>query len=275
MMRPAFYLWLIMAAFTVLSACQKEPEPQPEAPLEIPDPNFLQALIDLGVDTDGDSLISFSEAEVIRELQLWDKNISDLTGIGAFIHLETLVCVSNQLTALDISGCSQLKALYCSENQLSSLDVSNNTKLEILWCADNLLTGLDVSANTALMEMGCMENGLTIVDLSENTLLEILHSESNMLTALDLTQNLSLKEIYLSGNQLTSLDVSQNTALNLLDCSENQLTGLDVSANTKLYDLYLKKMPSLYEVCVWKLPIPFYAYTFGSPNVLFTTECNP
>ena len=82
MMRPAFNLWLIMAAFTVLDACEKEPEPLPEVPVEIPDPNFLQALIDLGVDTDGDSLISTSEAEAFRELQLWEKNISDPCHIG-------------------------------------------------------------------------------------------------------------------------------------------------------------------------------------------------
>ena len=98
--------------------------------------------------------------------------------------------------------------------------------------------------------------------------------EDNQLTAMDLTHNPTLAELYLSGNLLSSLDVSANTVLTVLDCSDNQLTSLDVSANTNLYDLYLKKMPTLYKVCVWKFPVPFYAYTFGSPNVTFTTECS-
>ena len=41
MMRPGLNLWLCLAAFPLLNACEKEPEPQPEAPVEIPDPNFL------------------------------------------------------------------------------------------------------------------------------------------------------------------------------------------------------------------------------------------
>lgn len=236
-----------------MSSCEKEPELHPDAPVEISDDNFLKALIERGVDKNGDTIISCAEAEAITQLELNHSDISDMAGIEAFVNLETLYCFSNHLTALDLSENKALEFLECGLNQLTSLDISECSALESLYCYDNQLTTLDISKNVAL---------------------EILLCDNNQLTALDLTQNIYLEEIHLSGNQLTSLDVSSNTALYILDCSANPLTRLDVSYNTSLYDLYLKKMPSLYEVCVWVIPYPFYAYTFGSPNLYFTTECS-
>jgi hypothetical protein len=43
-----------------------------------------------------------------------------------------LTCHKNQLTSLDVSGCTVLWELTCWENQLTSLDVSKNTALGIL-----------------------------------------------------------------------------------------------------------------------------------------------
>ena len=52
-----------------------------------------------------------TEAEVIISLDVSEKSISDMTGIEAFINLDTL---------------------DCDDNQLTSLDVSNNTSLELI-----------------------------------------------------------------------------------------------------------------------------------------------
>jgi Leucine-rich repeat (LRR) protein len=73
--------------------------------VEIPDTAFLHALIDEGVDTNGDSLISYAEAEAITTLNVTHRNISNLTGIEAFVNLDTLDCSFNQLTSLDQPGC--------------------------------------------------------------------------------------------------------------------------------------------------------------------------
>jgi hypothetical protein len=43
--------------------------------VEISDTVFLYALVDVGVDTDGDSLISYSEAEEINSLHFINKGI--------------------------------------------------------------------------------------------------------------------------------------------------------------------------------------------------------
>jgi len=88
-------------------------------------------------------------------------------------------------------------------------------------------------------------------------------------------------------NQLTSLDVSDLLDLRYLVCGGNQLTSLDISNNTSLGlglgNMYLYcyleigDMPSLEEVCVWRLPFPPEGLLLckdGSPNVYFTTECS-
>jgi len=119
--------------------------------VNIADDSFLAALIEKGVDTDGDGKISPEEAEVIISLDVSEKSISDLTGIEAFINLDTLDCSFNQLTSLDVSKIIYLKYLKCNNNKLYTLDVSNNTNLTDLNCSNNYwLTSLDISNNSKL-----------------------------------------------------------------------------------------------------------------------------
>ena len=104
-----------------------------ESPYEgfvyIPDTAFLHALIEEGVDTNGDDEISYTEAEAITYLDVSSEHISDMTGIEAFVNLEYLGCESNQLTSLDVSNNLDLESLSCSNNLLTSLDVSNLVNL--------------------------------------------------------------------------------------------------------------------------------------------------
>ena len=112
--------------------------------VNIPDANFKNALISAGVDTSEDGEISYAEAEAITSLFLQWANISDMTGIEAFINLNSLNCASNQLTSLDVSGCTALFSLDCVGNQLTSLDVSECIALYGMECGFNQLTSLDV-----------------------------------------------------------------------------------------------------------------------------------
>ena len=77
----------------------------------IPDPNFEQALIDLGIDSDGtvNGQVLTSDVDTITILIIRNKNISDLTGIEDFIALESLDITGNQLTSFLISENLELK----------------------------------------------------------------------------------------------------------------------------------------------------------------------
>ena len=56
--------------------------------------------------------------------------------------MRELRCFDNQLTSLDLSGCTVLSSLYCFNNPITTLDVSMCHDLERLQCCD-YFTGID------------------------------------------------------------------------------------------------------------------------------------
>ena len=252
-MKPTIKVLPFILAMILLSQCEKD---EPGDQVKIRDQNFLSALIQRGVDTNGDSIISYTEAETITFLNVGGKGIFDMTGIEAFINLDTLLCFNNHL---------------------STLDVSHNKGLTLLGCWNNLITTLDVSKNPELTELGCNYNQLTSLDLTNSPSLIELGCNSNKLATLDVSNNNRLKYLNILHNQLKTLDVSNNDSLIVLQCSDNQLASLDISNNTLLKGLMIENMPMLYTVCVWTTPFPpagVLVYTSGSPNVDFTIDCS-
>lgn len=202
----------------------------------IPDPNFEQALIDLGIDSDGmvNGQMLTTDAIGVTYLDISNKSINDLTGIEAFSSLATLFCYENQITNLDVSHNSNLTQLICYNNLLTSLEITNNGDLELLRCSNNQLTNIDVSNNPQLISLWINDNSLTNINVSTNTLLEVLYCRDNNLTSIDLTNNPLLRAFTCSNNLVTALDVTLNTALESLYCENNQITQLDLSTLVNL-----------------------------------------
>lgn len=205
----------------------------------IPDSNFEQKLIDLGIDSGAvDGRVLTSKINTVNFLNVNNSNISDLTGIQDFVSLTDLHCSQNALTTLNVSKNTALTTLACNNNRLIALDVSNNVALIDLVCYTNQLTTLDVKVNTALVKLDSGSNKYTSLDVNTNTALTFLGCNTSQLTTLDVSRNTALTLLDCRENKLTSLNVSANTALGFLDCSTNQLSTLNVSTNTALYGLY-------------------------------------
>ena len=135
----------------------------------IPDPNFEQALIDLGYDTAPiNGSVPTANISSVTNLEVSYRNIADLTGLEDFTDLTILSCDNIQLTSIDLSNNTALEYLFCANNQLTSIDVSNNTTLEVLICENNQLTSLDVTNNNALTNFNFSYNQLTSIDVSNN-----------------------------------------------------------------------------------------------------------
>ena len=309
-----YVLLLPIALMVLFTRCEKEPEPEPEPePLTVKmvtDPNFLNALIEMGVDADQNNFISPTEAESVTELNVSSRGIEDLSGIGLFVNLLHLNCRDNLLASLDVSKNTSLATLYCNNNQLktlliseanslvnlkcynnqiSSLNVSTHTQLIDLRCYINNITTLDVSKNAALEHLDCNRNQLINLDVSKNNSLVLLNCYWNQLSALNVSNNPVLITLKCNLNQFNSLDIPQNTVLEWLNCSSNPVTSLDLSNNSSIghelgiltgyhsCDLSIGDMPSLKNVCVWELPFPpdgFRLCVEGSPNVYYTSECS-
>ena len=220
----------------------------------IPDFAFFDALFGQVWDLNGDGAFSYAEVEGVNSLDVSSKNIQDLTGIEAFVNLDTLRCHHNELTWLETSFNTNLVYLDLYANEITYLDLYNNPALKKLICRSNALQELDVSNNAEL----------TYLDFSANSI-----------SSLDLSRNINLTGIACSDNDLISLDVSQNPELKSLLCSGNKFDSLDLSANSKLVNLDLSYMPTLTKVCVWEsFPEGVTVDTTSSPNVDFVV-CSP
>ena len=175
------------------------------------------------------------------ELRLNNNNLTGKIEQTFSDDLVLLSCSRNQLTSLDVSGCTSLVDLLCKDNQLTSLNVSGCTSLKTLSCGGNQLTSLNASGCTLLEYLNCLYNQLTSLDVSGCTSLVELYCSNNQLPSLDVAGCTSLVYLECYNNQLLSLDVSGCTSLNYLSCGGNQLPSLDISACTSLQTLYCGK----------------------------------
>lgn len=104
----------------------------------IPDAGFEQVLINLGIDSDGtiNGQILTADALQVTHLDITSSSpnsfIQDVTGIEAFVNIDTLKINFTEISSLNLSTLSQLKYLDVNDNMLTSLDVSNNILLEYL-----------------------------------------------------------------------------------------------------------------------------------------------
>jgi len=110
----------------------------------VPDDNFENALINLGLDNILDNYVATVSIDTVTILDVSSENIADLTGIEDFTALLELNCSENQLSELDVSHNTYLSTLDCSHNYLTSLNLSQNTALTLLRCYNNQLSTLDV-----------------------------------------------------------------------------------------------------------------------------------
>ncbi len=130
----------------------------------IPDANFEQALIDLGIDSDGtiNGQVLNDDIETVTFLDVSNKNISDLTGIDSFIALTSLDCSDNNLTELNVYELDMLTTLTCRDNNLTKLIF--NESLTQLVARNNSLKILDFRLNTGMTYIECQNNDLYSVD---------------------------------------------------------------------------------------------------------------
>ena len=222
----------------------------------ITDPNFEQALIDLGLDDVLDGQLLNTNVENITSLDVSDNNIADLSGIEAFLSIEFL---------------------NCSYNSISSLDLSQNGALADVSVNHNLLTSLDVSNNLLIEGLGCQNNQLTILNLTNNFNLNFLNCENNQLTELILGDNDLITYLACCNNQFTVMDCSQLGALNTICVRENNLICLNLNNGTNLEIINAHTNPNLTCIEVFDAAYAESVWTntgFIDSQVTFSEDCD-
>tara|TARA_B110000305_G_C19139292_1_gene492680 strand:+ start:58 stop:726 length:669 start_codon:yes stop_codon:yes gene_type:complete len=168
-------LYTLLAISLIFSACKEEVV----APTNntgnnsmqtyVPDDNFEQRLINLGLDNILDNYVTTSSIDTVLYLNLNNynnisNNISDLTGIEDFESLDAFECRSNNLISIDLSYNSNLIYLHCAGNEMINLNLGS-TDIEIIYCWDNNIVNLDLSNNGNLKEIYANQNNLVSLNL--------------------------------------------------------------------------------------------------------------
>lgn len=177
-----------------------------------PDAQFRQWLLNpANVNGYGaDGVFTPEELAQITAINVSGTGISSLEGISVFHALESLSCMNNRLTALDVQSNRNLRYLQCAFNRIKSLDVSGLDQLISLICESNGMESLDTTGCTALEILYCRNNNLPAVEFTTNTALKFIESFDNRLTTIDLSTLTALEFVHLDHNRLTSLDLSHN-----------------------------------------------------------------
>lgn len=196
----------------------------------IPDVNFLNALIEKGVDKNNDQMIQVSEALLVDSLNIGYREIESLEGINSFINLKSLYCFDNFITVLDLSGLINLKELLCQNNFIESMDISDLVNLENLDMSNCGVGILDVSNLTKLTRLFCNDNlFINIINLKNLSNLEYLILSNCKLTSFNSIGLNKLIYLDLSDNLLTSLNLDNLSSIDELSLSYNNLDSLDFS----------------------------------------------
>lgn len=236
----------------------------------IPDANFKLALINSGVDTNGNGEIEEAEALLIEILNVFDRDIEDLEGIKAFANLKSLNCKGNLLTELDLDGLIFLEELYCFRNNCKRLDLRSlsnlkevnctNNNMEELLCSglqnlksitasNNLIVSIEVNDLPTLTTINLGDNKLLNLDLRGAPNLENVFCYTNEISTVNLEGLKQLLFINCFGNMLTELDLSGSPKMDYIDCHDNQLSYLNVKNGSSEINVNFNENPNIKYVC--------------------------
>ncbi len=229
---------------------------------QVPDPNFEQALIDSGIDSEGilDGQFLTVDAENVAYLGVQNKNISDLTGIEAFVNLQwldafdntisqidfslitspvfyTLNLGGNQLTNVDLTPLINIVNLALHKNNLQSVDASNLLHLFGLGVSDQTINELTITNCPNLQVLDFVNTTIQNIDLTSAPVLINIYCFNSQIQSLDFTNNPILEEVWASNTPLSSINLPNNPNLENLFISNCQLTELDVTQCQGLLDL--------------------------------------
>ena len=235
----------------------------------------LRNYVLLYIDADRDGSLSAAEIAAVKTLDVSNKKIESVKGIGIFTALEELNIGWNNIASADLTANTALKKLICDRSNMESLDISACAQLESIDAVNNRFKTLDLSENKKLtyIHINSGYNGVELktltlpetgavttlnisnfdiaagIDLSGYTKLSVAELNNCGLTGFDAADFPELTKLWLSNNDISEIDLSGCPKLTNLVLDGNPIEELDVSALPELKGLSAAQC-SLYDVDV-------------------------
>lgn len=239
--------WGIYALFLLfLGANLAAQSPAPHIRIEVkPREEFMFGLI--GSDPSKKAVVETDEGKEIT-IQLSDsqeiptivKCSSERGFVRIFGSYHTLGCPENgaKITALDCSNYPSLRALYCHKNNISSLNLKGCTELQLLSFANNPIKQIDLGDCRSLVEMACFQCELSELNLTPLISLRRINCAVNKIASLDFSPLPQIEQIWVGENMLKELKLPQEMPhLSVLSCYTNQLKTITIGQAPLLEEL--------------------------------------
>ena len=200
---------LLFTLITVLMATMAAQADVTINSTNFPDANFRSYLLSLYPS----GTITTSQINSLTNLDVSDKNISSLQGIGYLTGVKYLDCSGNNLTTLNLTSNTNLINVYCRSNKLTSMNVSNLPSLSWLLADHNTNLSTITGLNTC--------SALTLINLESCGFTELNISGLPNLHALTVANNVRLDALTCTGYgnaDLTSLSVAGCFNLTFMNC---------------------------------------------------------
>lgn len=208
-------------------------EPMNKEKIFVPDDNFEQALIEMGLDDKLDDYVYVQRIMNVTVLNLENREIEDLTGIEGFGQLSELNLANNNLSSLDLShkwfssvnvtGNPQLTCVQFHQAQLWYIKYHPSSQGNDLLISDE---GVSPSVDCSVTD-----EDLTFVpdDAFEQALINLGLDNfmDNYVRTIDIV---NISEIDLSGNNISDVTgIEDFKGLWVIDLSSNNLSSLDIT----------------------------------------------
>ncbi|WP_289037170.1 gliding motility-associated C-terminal domain-containing protein [uncultured Zobellia sp.] len=216
----------------------------------IPDANFEKFLVDQGIDTNGlNGNILDVDAQAITDLNISTNDITNFTGLEAFVNLLTLNLGLNDFITVPLTTLTSLEELVFDDNDvLAGLDLTQNTNLRILNIGATgnggtpPIPSLDISQNTLLEDIYIYAfTSLADIILPQTATLKNIKIIASAEDVFDFTNHSGLEELWLNQNTSTTnitLPASKTT-LTKLDIRNQRVSSVDLSGFNTLEDVNL------------------------------------
>ena len=198
-----------------------------ETEIDIPDINFKSTLLE-NYDLDKNNKITEYDLVNIEELDISNKNISDLTGIEYCENLKTIDADTNNISNLEpVRNLNKLSTIYFSVNKIT--DITPLSNKENLWgsLANNYITDI-----TSLKEF---KSSVNYIDLRGNYI-SLEEGSENLKVINELCENNSdyigyWRDYLLKCSQKYGTPEERNDILNIKDSLKNKLIEYGIDSN--------------------------------------------
>ena len=193
-----------------------------------------------------DEIITNDMLNSIKELDLSDKGLSNISDIEYFKELTMLNLSFNEISDISaLRSLTNLESLHLCDNEISDISVLGNlTNLQTLDLRDNEISDIGALGNlTNLQALNLNNNNISDISaLRSLTNLQALNLNNNNISDISALRSLTnLESLHLCDNEISDISVLGNlTNLEWLDLDGNNIRNIGALGNlTNLQTLYL------------------------------------